>query len=442
MLPFCINFGAEDVDTRKLYHYNMLRNILVLAIAMVAFVPAFSQFKGMGSAHFVPLSGSGVTSIDAVFLFNGIAADSQIEYTGPSSSGCVWAKYDGNFVANTPAVSVEDQTGYVLTVDGNKYYVWVIDYSKYVPVLSGLQVQEGSDKCTNLSINVLKTIPDLRYLDKYQRSHTLSRQFSLVYQDLNYSSSNWVETTRKVTVSTPFSSVQIDAPYKDTEFRFSGDQFATQLGMPLTTVATTYSAIRSECHLTGSIVERDALNEVDKKVSTFEGSGPLNVSLKSNANTPVTQFYEWKIYNEANPSAYIRYNDVDLRYVFNETGNYKVILTTTNVSGTCSYSDSVVVKVSESFIDVPNVFTPNGDGKNDEFRVAYRSIADYKMLVYSSWSGRVYISTNPAEGWNGRIGGRLAPPGAYYYIITATGTDGKKFKLKGNINLLRGKHDK
>jgi len=74
--------------------------------------------------------------------------------------------------------------------------------------------------------------------------------------------------------------------------------------------------------------------------------------------------------------------------------------------------------------------------------VSYRSIATYKILLYSSWAGRVFISTDPGEGWDGRTGGKLAPPGVYYYLITATGTDGKKYKLKGNVNLLRGKNAK
>jgi gliding motility-associated-like protein len=98
--------------------------------------------------------------------------------------------------------------------------------------------------------------------------------------------------------------------------------------------------------------------------------------------------------------------------------------------------------VSESYLDVPNVFTPNGDGINDQFRVSFRSIVQFQMLLYSSWAGKVYESTDPGQGWDGRVNGTLSPPGVYYYIITATGADGKRYKLKGAVSLLRSKGDK
>jgi gliding motility-associated-like protein len=380
-----------------------------------------------------------VKNIDAVFLFNGITSDNQVQFTG-SASSYSWMTYGGTFVSTDSKISVEDNTGYILTVDGGTpYYIWVIDYSKYLASLNSLTVFEGTDKCSSIALNFGGTIPDLVYYDKNNSKQTLTRQFNLSYADLEYSSGQWSGITRSQTVTAPISSIQVDAPYKDTSFTLSGDQYATLLGITASVASDTYTAIRVECHPDGSIIERDAANESGRKISTLEGSGPLNVSLKSNANLPVTQFYEWKIYNVVSPNNYLRYTDTDLRYVFNETGTYKVLLTVTNSVGSCSYTDSLNVIVSSSFIDVPNVFTPNGDGKNDQFRVSYRSIGDYKILLYSSWAGRVYTSTDPAQGWDGRVGGRLAPPGVYYYLITATGTDGKKFKLKGNVNLLRSK---
>ena len=104
---------------------------------------------------------------------------------------------------------------------------------------------------------------------------------------------------------------------------------------------------------------------------------------------------------------------------------------------TCSYSDSITVTVSTSSIQAPNVFTPNGDGYNDEFRVAYKSILTFHCWVYNRWGRLVYEWTDPMKGWDGNINGKEASPGPYYYVIKATGNDGKKYKLKGDINLLR-----
>ncbi|MDP4202299.1 MAG: gliding motility-associated C-terminal domain-containing protein [Bacteroidota bacterium] len=419
----------------------MIKKIALSILLCFITTSGFSQFISSGSGRSIQLTGSAVKNIDAVFLFNGITADNQIQFTG-SASSYLWKKYDGSFVSNLSAISVEDGTGYVLTANGVQYYIWVIDYQKYLPSLNALAVSEGVDKCSNISLNLLGKIPDLVYYDKNSIKQLLSRQFTVSYPDQEYASGQWSATTRSLTETYPFSTIVLNAPYKDTNYTLSGDQYATLFGIASTVTSDIYKAIRVECHPTGSIIERDAANESGRKTGTLEGSGPLNVSFKSNANLPVTQFYEWRIYNLANTTNYLRYTDADLRYVFNETGDYKVTLTVTNSASSCSYSDSLTVKVSASFINVPNVFTPNGDGQNDQFRVSYRSIANYKILLYSSWAGRVYTSTDPAQGWDGRVGGRLAPPGVYYYLISATGTDGKKFKLKGNVNLLRGKNVK
>jgi gliding motility-associated-like protein len=82
---------------------------------------------------------------------------------------------------------------------------------------------------------------------------------------------------------------------------------------------------------------------------------------------------------------------------------------------------------------VPNVFTPNGDGANDEFRVVYRSIKEFHCWVYNRWGMLVYQWSDPAKGWDGTIGGRPAAEGAYFYVIRALGTDADenaKYTLK------------
>ena len=114
-------------------------------------------------------------------------------------------------------------------------------------------------------------------------------------------------------------------------------------------------------------------------------------------------------------------------------------------SSSCEYVDSLDIKVLESSLDVPNIFTPNGDGINDEFRVVFKSLKSYNCQVFNRWGRKVFSTDDPGKGWDGRINGQMAAPGAYYYVIQATGTDldskGNpiKYKLSGDINLLRGK---
>ena len=204
-----------------------------------------------------------------------------------------------------------------------------------------------------------------------------------------------------------------------------------------------YHAIAVEAHLKGTIEERPAKNELDRSGADVTGSGPLVVAFESRVNPLSINYYEWFIFPVNDPANYMRYNDKDLRYTFTESGSYRVRLVAT--SDVCEYVDSLDVKVLESSLDVPNVFTPNGDGVNDEFRVAFKSLATYSCQIFNRWGRLVYKSTDPGKGWDGTINGKPAAPGAYYYVIQATGTDvddeGKsvKYKLSGDINLLRGK---
>jgi hypothetical protein len=44
--------------------------------------------------------------------------------------------------------------------------------------------------------------------------------------------------------------------------------------------------------------------------------------------------------------------------------------------------------------------------------------------------------TNPAEGWDGKYNGKAVPAGVYYYVIKAEGSDGVKYNLSGDINII------
>ena len=190
-----------------------------------------------------------------------------------------------------------------------------------------------------------------------------------------------------------------------------------------------------------------------------EYSGPLEVAFYSNP-TPAALYYRWNIYKST--ELIVTRNDRDIRYTFHEPGAYRVVCAVNNETCT-SDSLEVTVSIAESYLAVPNVFTPNGDGKNDEFRVAYRSLREFHCWVYNRWGKLVYEWTDPAKGWDGTINGRPAAEGAYFYVIRALGTDADKnarytmkavytkkklnadeavigvYQMSGDINLLRGK---
>lgn len=100
-------------------------------------------------------------------------------------------------------------------------------------------------------------------------------------------------------------------------------------------------------------------------------------------------------------------------------------------------------------VEVPNVFTPNGDGINDRFVIKTLSLESFKGTIYNRWGKKVYEWDSPDDlGWDGTInGGSPASPGTYYYMIEAVGKDGKVFnpntdnckECKGFLQLIRDK---
>lgn len=107
----------------------------------------------------------------------------------------------------------------------------------------------------------------------------------------------------------------------------------------------------------------------------------------------------------------------------------------------CSGRDTVGINTySCCDIFLPNAFTPNGDGKNDDFRPNLgpgKTIID--MKVYSRWGNIVYqCYSNTCTPWNGKdLNGKQADMGVYMYYIKYRCSDGKMYYAHGEINLIR-----
>lgn len=106
-----------------------------------------------------------------------------------------------------------------------------------------------------------------------------------------------------------------------------------------------------------------------------------------------------------------------------------------------SYIDTVYVGFSlcEDCLVLPNAFTPNGDGSNDEFKpIVTCPVAMYTMSVYNRWGELVFKTDDVHTGWRGTVKGQPANMGTYLYIIEYRAQSTKRDQfLKGNITLLR-----
>ena len=88
---------------------------------------------------------------------------------------------------------------------------------------------------------------------------------------------------------------------------------------------------------------------------------------------------------------------------------------------------------------IPNTFTPNDDGINDVWKVSYKSIVAFECWIFDKSGKEILHFNDPSEGWDGKINGRKAPSGVFYYVIKAEGAEGKKYNMSGDINIINSK---
>lgn len=184
----------------------------------------------------------------------------------------------------------------------------------------------------------------------------------------------------------------------------------------------------------------------------FDGNAPMHARFEA---CPVElgdyeALYEWRFTKmDAAEPFLVRYDEVT-DYTFTESGSFTVKLYATfqRNGETIEWEadNAFSINISESFLEVPNAFTPNNDGTNDTFHVkeGYRSIVEFHAQVFNRWGKKLYEWHDPAGGWDGTVGGNggtEAPDGAYYLTVEARGADGRHYHFKKVINLLRTYHE-
>jgi len=413
---------------------SMRKIILSISLFLLVFVASAHQFTTTGTCK-IDREITGDKDTVYVFVFNGINPSTEITYNGTENVN--WYKFSDttNSISNVSYLSPENATGYILDVEGKRpIIIWVIDYTKYLLPASVDAENNPGSQCEVVKLNIV--VPDLSFQTLNGDIHILPRFFKVSYQTLEWADS-WKKIEKSEEITLPANEVTVPAPLCDTYFTLLGDQYSTSLGVPVNVKSFNYKAVAVKCHPTFIIQKREEKNEAEKPFQNTQTkfSAPLDCEFLSNANEPVALYYKWEIFKDK--QLIISRTDKDHRYTFTEAGVYKVKVVTSNEY--CSNSDSLNITISESAIHVPNVFTPNGDEFNNEFRVAYKSIVSFQCWVYNRWGRKVFYWTDPQKGWDGTINGKKAAAGPYFYIINAVGSDGIKYKLKGDINLLRGK---
>lgn len=379
--------------------------------------------------------------IDHILVFNGWDSNMEISFQPDAGHQFTWYRYDQNGlgaqISNQSFLNPDPDQTYVVEIDGIKKIIQIFDYMNYLPVFNSLSIDESeNDFCSSMKLLIDGNVKPMSIYGLDGFNYTLPRVFTLEYQSQSWNN-GWSTKNISVDIDALKSTILVvELPLQDTYFTLTGDQFAQELGLDVPTVSTSlFEARKLECHIKYNTSVRLEKNEADNPVDStkLSGSAPLDIQFNGYANTSMLNGQNWQIISDGKVLENIQGDG--FRYTFNKAGSFTVKYT---VRGKyCSDSDSLLVKVSESSIYAPNVFTPNGDGINDEFRVAYKSIVSFKAVIFNRWGKKVFSWTDPQKGWDGKINGVPAKSGAYFFVIKAVGSDGNEYALRGDINLLR-----
>ncbi len=126
-------------------------------------------------------------------------------------------------------------------------------------------------------------------------------------------------------------------------------------------------------------------------------------------------------------------------HLYTDTGEFIVWLTTETQYGCLDSTEAIVRVTPDVFVYIPNAFTPDGDGLNDEFMASTYGMDDLNlsMRVFNRWGEQVYFTQRQHEGWDGYFKGTEAPQGAYTYIIKIDNGDQEIQKFSGRVYLIR-----
>ena len=132
--------------------------------------------------------------------------------------------------------------------------------------------------------------------------------------------------------------------------------------------------------------------------------------------------------------------ETNTQYTFTTAGSFQIYLYEVLGSDTVNVYDPITVSISESEINFPNAFSPNGDGINDVYKAkkGFKSIVEFRAIIFNRWGQKLFEWTDPNEGWDGTFNGKPVAQGVYYVNVKAKGADGRNFHIKKDVNLLRG----
>lgn len=166
--------------------------------------------------------------------------------------------------------------------------------------------------------------------------------------------------------------------------------------------------------------------------ATFSNVGfPTQLNLTNFSTNAIA--YNWLFSDD--PTTYTLTSPVKS---YTSSGSYSLTLISYGSNG-CNDTSRYNFRISDSSsITLPNIFTPNNDSVNDIFKPKIRGIKELKLWVYNRYGIIIYYDDKINTFWDGyTTSGEPCQEGIYFCICEAVGFDGKSYKIKGNLTLIR-----
>ena len=445
----CSIFAVNTIIFAKMFLHKIFITLSFFVLALTA--GAKLTFTGM-SLPAITCETESSSGLEELYVINSPGAVT-ISYTAASADAKVeWFEFGNQGASYATALTgitkvgneysyslPQKDTGIAIYENDRPHFYRIINYANHQTDIQDITPYSEDGDCDRTALNITGNLETIHYYSINGRAMELPREINLTYNTLEYDegSNSYIQKTVTKQFNGSNGTIRTDSPLCDTQFTISADRFLRQWKQEISAVSETYTtkSVAATCSANQSEKENDNEQKVE---TTLGGSAPIDINFTA-AVTDAAIFHEWQFSHTAEfEDIYMRVTDLEFTQTFNEEGTTYIRFVAGDANGTCYYySDVYEVMIGESALDCPNAFSPgSSEGINDEWKVSYKSIVEFECHIFNRWGNEITSFRDPAQGWDGKKGGKLVPSGVYYYVIKAVGADGKKYELAGDINII------
>ena len=438
----------------------MIKKMIMLMAAALALLSARGQqvsFTDWGMYEPITITLSeNQSSLNKIF----VVYDTQgvgMTYKANSNEPVIWISYDyRGGVLHTDTIrdiiyngvysklpQVGSDIGYVIVEGTSTHYYWVVNYADHYLDLYDLFF-DNENPCDLVTLHVDGHGDAITYYEPGGAHYTLDREIKLKYNSLVFvDDDHWEETVVIDTLATVDHNIEILPPLCNTEFQLWGDRFLEYWNIASDPITSDYYTSMAVGFATTAELEKyGEYTLLDHEVHDL--SAPAHLVF-TGYPTDAVVYRVWELARDMEFEDVILQNNQDeVDYTFYESGTFYMRYLVADASGTCQKSDVYTITVEEVVVPdpkaIPNVFSPGTTpGANDIWRVKTKSLIEFHCWIYNRWGTLVYEYTDPDGGWDGKYRGQYVDTGVYYFVFTATGSNGKKYTRHGDITVMRYK---